>query len=260
MFGNSEVWWVGLLVFIIFLSVNLILSLLRNKPKIAYAIIYCVAVYFLIFKTAEYIRWQAKGRHLHFPVEISALAYFIIGITIVFRIKKLNAFVSFIAIIAGLVYSVTFWFLPENFTDGNFHRYLIMAIINHHLLYFCGMIIVLNIEKFDLKKFYVVLLGVAVLIAYSWIIHLFTNYTAVEGKPVIIEITDGTILSYVFTSYSTAVKILYIVCAIILFFALLAGFYLLNGLAVKRRKNNGLNENCYPASLKSAFTFKRGKD
>lgn len=260
MFGNSEVWWVGLLVFTVFLVLNLIIFLLRNNPKVCYCVAYVIAVYFLILKTAEYIRWQAIGKHLHFPVEISALAYFTIGITLVFRIKKLNAFASFVAIIAGLVYSVTFWFLPENFTDGSFHDYLIMAIINHHLLYFCGMIIVLDIEKFDFKKFYVVLLGVAALIAYSWIIHLFTNYTAVEGKPVIIEITDGTILSHVFTSYSTAVKTLYIVCAIILFFALLAGFYLLNGLAVKRRKNKGLNENCYPASLKSAFTFKRGKD
>lgn len=255
MFKDTSVWWVGLLVFTVFLALNLIIFLLRNKPKVCYCVAYVIAVYFLILKTAEYIRWQVIGRRLHFPVEISALAYFTIGITLVFRIKKLNAFASFVAIIAGLVYSVTFWFLPENFTDGSFHDYLIMAIINHHLLYFCGMIIVLNIEKFDLKKFYVVVIGVGLFVAYSWVIHLFTNYTAVEGKPIIIEVTDGTILSHVFTSYSTAVKILYIVCAIILFFALLAGFYLLNGLAVKRRKNKGLNENCYPRFFKICLYF-----
>lgn len=258
MFKDTSVWWVGLLVFIIFLSVNLILFLLRNKPKIAYAIIYCVAVYFLVLKTAEYVRWQVIGRHLHFPVEISALSYFIFGITVVFRIKKLNAFASFIAIIAGLVYSVTFWFVPENFTDGNFHRYLVMAIINHHLLYFGG-VTYANIEKYEWKKFYVVLFGVAALIAYSWAIHLFTNYTVVEGKPIIIEITDGTILSHVFPSYSTAIKILYIVCAIILFFALLVGFYCLNALMAKSRKSKGLEENLYPPSLKEAFTFKRNE-
>lgn len=258
MFKDTSVWWVGLLVFIIFLSVNIILFLLRNKPKIAYAIIYCVAVYFLVLKTVEYVRWQVIGRHLHFPVEISALSYFIFGITVVFRIKKLNAFASFISIIAGLVYSVTFWFVPENFTDGNFHRYLVMAVINHHLLYFGG-VVYMNIEKYDWKKFYVVLIGVAAFIAYSWAIHLFTDYTAVEGKPIIIEITDGTILSHVFTSYSTAIKILYIVCAIILLFALLVGFYYLNALMAKSRKRKGFKENLYPPSLKKAFTFKRNE-
>lgn len=258
MFGGSEVWWGGLLIFVVFLLVNLIIFLLRNKPKVCYVIIFCVAVYFLITKTVEYVQWQLKGRHLHFPVEISALAYFIFGITVVFRIKKLNAFASFVAVIAGLVYSVTFWFLPEKFIqNGQFHDYLIKAIINHHLLYLSGMFLTINIEKFEKKSIIFTLIGVGGLVLYSWLIHLFTDYSIVEGKPVIIEITDGTILDRVFTSYPAIAKVVYFICALALFLLILFGFYLLNAFSVKRRVKSGLKVDCYPESYKQAFTFKR---
>lgn len=256
MFGNNEYWWVAVIVFLLFVTLNAIIFLLRNNPKASYAVAYCVAIYLLVYKIIEYTYWQAVGEHMRFPVEFSAISYFMFGIAIVFRFKKIDSFATFCAMLAGLIYSVAYWVSPDTFLANEESVFtLITAIINHHLLYLGGMMMVLNVKKFRVKDIYQHLIGVGVLVGYSWIIHLFTDYTAVMGKPIIIQITDGSILAWLFgDEMSTGILIGYYILAVVLFSLLLGGFFVANNLCSKRRLKRGLPEDAFPKKLSTAFT------
>lgn len=256
MFGNNEYWWAGLLIFLLFVALNTVIFLLRNNPKLSYAISYSIAGFLLVYKITEYIYWQAIGEHLHFPVEFSALSYFVFAIFTVFRLKKIDGFASFTAILAGMFYSISFWVSPDSFISSMETKFLFAtAIINHHLLYTAGMLMLMNVRKFKPKNFYQHFIGAGLMVAYSWIIHLFTDYTAVEGKPIIIQITDGSILNWLFHSANPTggTLALYYVVTVLLFCLVVAGYYGLNRLSVKRRVKAGLPEEYFPEKLSEAF-------
>lgn len=256
MFGNNEYWWAGLLIFLLFAALNTVIFLLRNNPKLSYAISYSIAGFLLVYKITEYIYWQAIGEHLHFPVEFSALSYFVFSIFTVFRLKKIDGFASFTAILAGMFYSISFWVSPDSFVKaGDPAFFFAMAIINHHLLYTAGMLMLVNVRKYKVKNFYQHFVGAGLMVGYSWIIHLFTDYTAVEGKPIIIQITDGSILSWLFHSANPTggALALYYVVTVSLFCLVVAGYYGLNRLSVKRRVKAGLPEEYFPEKLAEAF-------
>lgn len=80
MFGGSAYRWVGILIFLLFAAINVIIWLLRNKPELSYAIAWTLALYFLVYKIAEFSYYQIIGEHMNIPVELSSLSYFIFGI------------------------------------------------------------------------------------------------------------------------------------------------------------------------------------
>lgn len=260
MFGNNEYWWVALLIFFVFIALNAVIFLLRNKPKLSYAISYGIAAFLLVYKIGENIYWQAVGNHMNFPVEFSAVSYLLFGIFTVFRIKKADTFAIFAAIVAGLMYSVSLWVSPDSFVaDGGGMYWLIMAIINHHALYFGGMLMLANVRKYHVRDCYQQLIGVALLVGYSWIIHLFTEYSTVIGKPIIIQITDGSILNWLFSTGtpSTGALVGYYIFAVVMFCLIFAGFYFLNSKCAKRRVKNGLPEDAFPRKLSEVYCPKK---
>ncbi len=246
----------ALIIFFLFIALNAIIFLLRNKPKASYIVAYCIAVYLLVYKIGEYTYWQAIGEHMHFPVEFSAVSYFLFGIAVTFRLKKVDSFATFCAMLAGLMYSVSFWVSPDSFVaNGDAMYWFVTAIINHHALYLGGMLMLLNVRKFRVKDIYQHLVGVGILVGYSWIIHSFTDYTAIMGKPIIIQITDGSILTWLFHSEpSTGALVGYYIFAVVLFSLLLAGFFTANNLCAKRRVKKGLPEDAFPKKLSTVFT------
>lgn len=250
-------WWLSLIVFFLFVGLNIALFFLRKKPQLSYAIAYSIALFILVYKIGEYIYHQAVGNHMNFPVEFSALSYFLLSITVTFRIKKAEPLGAFAAILAGLMYSISFWIAPQSFVEKPEPIYfMIMAIINHHLLYFAGMLLLANCRRYSIKNCWVLLVGVVVMIAYSWIIYLFTSYKEVFGKPIIIQICDGSILS--FLGIQTIQGWMMALCVfgeVLLFVGLLVGFYSLNNILAKRRKKSGLSEDYYPEKLKSIYRF-----
>lgn len=250
-------WWLSLIIFFIFVGINVTLYLLRKKPQLSYAIAYSIAVFLLVYKIGEYIYYQAIGEHMKFPVEFSALSYFFLGITVTFRIKKAEQLGAFTGILAGLMYSITFWIAPKSYVENPEPLYfMIMAIINHHLVYFAGMLLLTNSRRYSFKNCWVLFLGVGLSIAYSWIIYLFTSYAEVLSKPIIIQICDGSILSFLGISEIKGWMMgLCVVCEVLLFVGLLVGFYALNNYMANKRKKRGIIDDYYPTNLKSIYKF-----
>lgn len=250
MFGNNQYWWAGLLMFILFVGLNLLVWALRNKPKLSYAIAWSIAAFFFVYKCAEYTYHQCVGDTMDFPVEFSALSYFVFAILIVFGNRKCDQFGAFTAILAGAIYSLSWWVAPDSHIGG--HPYFgTMAIINHHLLYLGGMLITANCRKFDIKHSWQIALGVGVFVGYSWLIYKTTDYAAVMGKPIIINITDGGIVQTMLGAdpSNVGVKIGYYIFAITLFVLMAAGFFLLSHWQSKRRRKKGLPEDYFASGL-----------
>lgn len=261
MFGKNTYWWGGLLIFFLFCSLNLVVFLLRNQPRISYAIAYCIAAYLLVHKVLNYIYWQCIGYHLYIPVEFSAISYLLFGTFITFRLKKVDGFAVFAAILAGMIYSIFFVVSPDSYvseylydtTGTNGTLSFSFAIINHHLLYLGGMLMLCNVRKFSYKNVWQYVIGVFAMVGYSWLIHTQTQYSAHYGKPLIIQITDASVISWLFEKTSTAGVIVYYVCAISAVVLLIVAHYVLNALLVKRRVKKGLPENYFPDSLREVF-------
>lgn len=253
MFGGNAYWWVSVLTFLLFVGLNVVIFLLRNDPKLSYRIAYGVACFLLIYKTVEYICWQAVGEHLKIPVEFSAVSYFLFAVTVVFRIKKLDSLGAFCGFLAGMCYSVASWVSPNSFVESAYKEpmfFFVMAIINHHALYFGAMLMIANVRRFDPKKFYFMLIGIAIMLGYTWIIYLFTPYAELYGKMIFIRICDGSILTFLFPSMTLNIglQIGYLVVVGVLFCLLLFAFYALNGyLAKKRAKRTGYELDIPPA-------------
>lgn len=251
MFGDNKYWWAAVLMLMLFITLNVIVFLLRNKPNLSYAISYTIALLLLIYKIGENIRWQVIGDHMNFPVEFSALSYFLFGIFVVFRIRQADTFAVFAAILAGTMYHVAFWVRPDSFLPGgNVSYLLVMAIVNHSLLYLGGMLMLANARKFRLCDCYQSVIGLGLLIAYSWIIHLYTDYSAVKGKPVIIQITDGTILYRLWPTITLTDGLLtaYYIAFALLVCTLFAVLYIINHTSARRRVRLGLTEDALPRS------------
>lgn len=244
MFGYDPCWWYGLTVFLIFVGLNVLVWLLRNKPRTSYALAWLLAAYLFIIKLYGYVRNQAIGEHLDFPVEFSALSYFAYAISVLFLGRRAGHYGVFCGILAGLVYSAASWLSPSNFAAEQGMRYLLTSgFINHHLLYLGGMLMLANCRCYPPKRtWWHMLIGVGVFVGYSWLIHLTTPYSEVRGKPLIIRICDGDILLRVFSAdaINVGLRIGYYIFAIGGLCALLAGFYLLNHILAKRRETRGL--------------------
>ena len=259
MFGGNTYWWVAVLIFLLFVGLNVVIFLLRDNPKLSYRIAYCIACFLFVYKIGEYIYWQCVGQHLKIPVEFSAVSYFLFGITVFFRIKKFDSLGTFCGFLAGMCYSVANWVSPDSFVQSAFQEpmfFYVMAIVNHHALYFGSMLMIANVRRFDPKKFYYMIIGVAIMLAYTWIIYLFTPYADLYGKMIFIRICDGSILNYLFPSLVVPpwAVVVYLIVVLILFSALFAAFYYLNNLLAKKREKRIGYTLAYP---EKAFTFTR---
>jgi len=248
MFGNNTYWWAGLLVLVLFAAINVAVFLLRNKPKVSYTIAWCIACYLLCMKIGEYTYWQVIGLHYKFPVEFSALSYFFFGITVTFRLKKVQQFPLWAAFMAGTMYSVAFWIAPDSFvynTDPPFWVWL--AFCNHHLLYFGAMLMIANVTRLEAKAWWQQVVGGLACVGYSWIIYLFTDYANQVEKPLIIQMTDGSIMEFLGIHNLTALHyILYGVAVVILLAITMSGVFFLNNWQCKRRERLGIDVDYFP--------------
>lgn len=260
MFGNNTYWWLGLIVFLVFIGLNVVTFLLRNKPKASYLIAYLIATYLLVEKIVEYTIYQAQGEHLHIPLEFSALSYFIFAILITFRVKKLDEFGDFVAMLAGLMYSVSFWVSPDTHVNDNAGNtvWFVLAAINHHLLYFGGLLIAANVREYKWKSWWVFAVFIGIMVGYSWLLYGTTNYGALYGKPIIIKITDGSILEPLThkAELEPWALALWVVGALSLLALLVAGFFLLNRWQSKRREKKGIPADNFPPKWLDTFKLK----
>ena len=260
MFG-SEYWWAGLLVFIGFIGLNVGVVFLRKKPALSYAIAYTIAIYLFVFKVTEYSYHQIVGEHWKFPMELSAMSYVFYSIFVVFRIRKADVFGAFLGVLAGAVYSAAWWISPESFVNNHepaFWTY--SALVNHHLVYLGGILMMANVRRYRYSTAWIHAVGVGVLVAYSWVIYLFTPYAQYNGAdsdPVIIQITNASVLSHVVScEITTGIKVSYYIVAIILVVGLNLGSLFLSNVMANKRKKWGVEEDYFPETLKATYKIK----
>lgn len=259
MFGGNEYWWAGLLIFLLFVFLNLAVFMLRDKPGVSYRIAWFIAVYLLIYKICEYTYFQAIGEHLRIPVEISAVSYLLYGFFVTFKFRKSELFALFIAVFAGLFYSLAFWISPDSYISSIDTKYLFaMAVINHHLLYFGGMLILANTRREPLKNAWQLPVGFGALLGYSRLIYRFTDYASIYGKPFVIQVMDSTILRWITrsdTALSAGGKAVYYIVIGVLLFSVMALFLLLNKLCADGRRKRGVCES-YEPTWQDLFSLK----
>lgn len=258
MFGNNVYWWAGWLILALFVILNLIIYLLRKNPALSYAIAWTIASYLLIYKIGELLIWQLLGEHYKFPVEFSAVSYYAFGIFVTFRWRKADTFPIFAAVLTGTVYSMFFWISPDSYVKDMETPYLFtMAILNHHLLYFAGMLLTVNVRRFSLRYWWQHLVGLGLIVGYSWLIYGFTDYNIEIGKPIIIQITDGTILNWLFKSEELVSmhKVYYGFFVFGIVGSVFTIFYSLNHIMAKKRIRLKLQREYFPDSWKDTFRF-----
>jgi hypothetical protein len=127
----------------------------------------------LLYKIYDYVSCWIKGYNT-FPVEISAITYFLFSIVYLFKIKKLEQLAVFCALISGFFYMLFFMIFGKNFNYGSIlNTYL--TYFNHSLLYL-GAILKMRFIKYEKTEYYKLIFFFAIIIFYSWVMKQFFTF------------------------------------------------------------------------------------
>lgn len=124
-------WWAGVVQTVVLAAELLFLLLfLRRRPKAGKIMILLVGLYFLAYKLWEYIS------NRKWPIDFSALTYFLFGIAAILPFRPLKTSASFSGFLAGGIFIVSFMFFPEFHARSNpILYYRAMGFANHNLLF-----------------------------------------------------------------------------------------------------------------------------
>jgi len=247
--GKGEYWWISLALFCGLVIVTTLVWVFRNKSELSYTIAWTIACYLLVTKILEYGLLQYMGKRMEFPLEFSAVSYVIFGLTVVFRMRKADLFAVFAAILSGLIYLVGFMLSPAGYlAQAETPILFYMALINHTLLYFGGMLMLCNVKRYKPTQNLQIPIGIGVYLIYVWAICKYTPYVSVNGKPYILSIVDGSILQQILGTehiqlWTYCAYLAVCVASIIL---LMIIFQIINDINAKRRVRIGLQLDYFP--------------
>ena len=175
---------------LIIIFVPILIYLLAPKEKLLKIILYVIVIYLLIYKIAEYYYHLVIEKNNQYPVEFSAVSYFLISIAVLTRWKGLREFASFLATLGGFFYAVANIIAPESFLH-NTRFYLEMARLNHTLLFIAGLIT--NTIYFNRGYKYPYVIGITLVIIHAFIAKDIFNYS--DTSYVIYEVVLATFLN-----------------------------------------------------------------
>lgn len=170
------------LVWFVLLTVTIIAAI-NSKGK-QEKLIFIISLFLLVYKTVEQVYYIAIGVKTPFPVELSAVTYFVFSIVMLFKIKKLEEIAVFCALISGFFFMLTFIVTGGKTFDysGSLFK-KIMAVVNHSLLY-AGGLLKLKFNSYPSYGKYKVICGLGVLVFYSWVMKQMFDF---EGRFVFIH-------------------------------------------------------------------------
>lgn len=235
-----QYWWVSLILVAICAIEVFLVWLLRDKHKLSMIVLFTVACILLLYKTTEFSYYRATGQP-EYPVEFSHISYFIVGTTMILGIKKMRAFAGFCCLLAGIGYILGGVLSPDNMvTSMSSTYYVVLAVIQHELLWFCGVLLLCNIDKYSIKQIYIPLIGVAVMIIFSILVYnriIYSDYSSVEDM-VIIKIVTGNIISYLIGEEATtlAIRVVTVICITLASIGALCLYCVVNGKIFKARE------------------------
>ena len=192
-------WWLSLIIVILYAAETALIVLLRNNRKATLLLVFIVSVVWFIYQSCEYIVYNIQGNGLD-PVEFSHITYFIIGATMLSGVKKMRSFASYCAMLTGLGFLIASIAAPGSMVhDAKSHLSLSISIFRHSLMWLCGFGLFFTTERFHIKDIWIPVLGIALMIGFSLLVHnrlIYKDFVKWDDM-VIIKIVEGTILGYV---------------------------------------------------------------
>ncbi len=156
----------------------------KNRT-LSFLAVYGVAVWFLVFKGAEY-----AGSH-SLPMDISAVCYFLYIVSALLPVRPLKVAAAQIAGLCGVVFGLVMFYAPQIFAarDPNQMTFY-LAIVNHFLLFFGGLAMFGHVP-FGKADCLWTLAVLGAIIAY---IEICVALGVAEGNAVFSKIVDGSIM------------------------------------------------------------------
>lgn len=207
-------WWAGLMQLGIFAAeLVLLFAVLRRCHRLNRAAVFLVGVYFLAYKLWEYIS------NRKWPIDFSALSYFLFGIAAVLPFRPLKTAASFSGFLAGGIFIVSYIVFPEFHAQTNpIFYYRAMGFFNHNLLFTMSFAMLF---QYRFRPSHIVWIAgwIAAVVIYSEV--MINVLHVVDTVEVLTKIIDGTILSNLFPGFTPAwwsVGLYYILCSGLLCF------------------------------------------
>lgn len=194
-----EYWWFAVLLVALAVGLAIFAFWLNKKPQLAYIIVMSASCVLLAYKTCEFCYYRIID-YPEYPVEFSHFSYFLVGATMCTGFKKTRFFSAFATLAAGLGYMLGGVVSPDSMvTTMSSTYYVVLAVIQHELLFFIGLVLMFDIERYRYRDLWIPVLGTALFVGYSLLVYyhyIYPDYINVD-KIVIIKIVQGTILSFV---------------------------------------------------------------
>ena len=170
---------------------------LRNYRRISYAMVYVIALFVFAFHVWYFIDQRALHKY---PSEFSHISYFIFSVCVIVGGKKTQAFASFCGMVTGIGFIIGGCFSPASMlTDAENGATLVISVMRHELLWLGGLLLFLNVARFDIKDIWISVVGIALIVGFSFLVHyhyIYPDFVKWDDM-VIIKIATGTILGYV---------------------------------------------------------------
>lgn len=228
MFANQYL-HVSALQFLLLLLVSLAAFATYKNRALSHIAVYGTAVWLLVFKIYEY----SVSRR--FPMDVSALCYFLYGACALLPIRSLKVAASQLSALCGLVFGVVQLCAPQIFSarePSEMWRYF--ATVNHMLLLFGGLAMAGHVP-FKKSDVFTTLGVLGAMISYT---EICISMGVAEGNAVFSQIIDGSIILVAAPAFSIKwwYYFLYYPVVIFLLGLWLSASYFLNSKAVKGKK------------------------
>ena len=262
--GNFPAWGLTI-VLILWLVLETVLAFaLFNHRRASYILTYCIALFVLVFHIWYFID-QSKIQM--YPVEFSHISYFVFSVCVVFGSKKMQSFAGFCGMLTGLAFLIAGCFSPQSMlNDAASGVSLFISVMRHEILWLGGLMLFLNVGRFEVRDIWIPFLGIVLIIIYSMLMYngiIYPDFAKPQGM-VIVKIVTGTILGYVTGGVVPVwLRVFTIILVLAMVIAAMFGFYKGNKAINKLRdarnerigkKRDDLELGLFPLAL---YLFKR---
>lgn len=181
----------------ILLGETLLAVALNKYRRISYALTYVIAL--LVF--AFHVWYFVDQRALHkYPSEFSHISYFIFSVSVIVGGRKMQAFASFCGLVTGIGFIIGGCFSPSSMlADAENGATMVISVARHEILYLGGLLLFLNVGRFEVKDVWIPFVGIVLIVVYSLLLYhgiIYPDFAKPQGM-VVIKIVYGTILGYV---------------------------------------------------------------
>ncbi|MDE6189796.1 MAG: hypothetical protein K2G37_05885 [Clostridia bacterium] len=236
-------WWIALIVAAVAAIEAVIAWLIRNDRKTVMLVMITLASVLLTYKTIEFAYYRIARKGLY-PVEFSHISYFVFAATACMGAKKMRAFAGICSVFAGFGYLIGAVFSPNSIvTEASAIVNIPISILQHEVLWFVGLLLLFNVDRYSIKEIWVSIVGVAVMVIFSVLVYnriIYKDFVN-RDKMIIIKIVTGKIAEYL-TGPGNLSMVWQVITAVAMAIAsagLLVSFYFINEAAFKKREKNG---------------------